>query len=156
LLEPTTLPSEAFKLACSFFVGLVKACPDRALFAPLVKALPRATSAFAREALVRSLPLVNNLAEHGLLVGALRHNDEAVRTAALRVIEKVAVATTIEAIAGDMRSGVWHPGASAALGGLLEKLGARALPLFQAAIGNGDGRMVVAGFDALAHAAPSI
>src|SRR5438067_10862366 len=154
LLEPPALGADVYKLACAFLLGVVRACPDRALFAQLVRALPKATHPMARDAIVRALPLVNNMAEHGLLVAAMRSPDEGVRTAALRVLEKVVVATTLEALASDFRAGLWYPAASAVLAALLEKLGARALPVIAGAVANVDARMVAAGFEAVVRAAP--
>ncbi len=151
LLEPTTLPSESYKLACSFFIGVVKACPDRALFAPLARALPKAMHAAPREALVHALPIVNHLADHAILVSLLRSPEDSTRAAALRVLEKVAVGPTFEALVAEFRSGPFTESALVTMVQLVDKLGARAVPVLAGAVQSADARMVAAGLEAVAR-----
>ena len=140
---------ESYKLACAFLLGAIRRFPDRALFAPLARVLPRAAHPVTRDALVQALPLVNNVGDHGLLVQLLHVEREEPRLAALKVLEKVAVGPTFEAIAADFRSG-GHAAPLAVLQEVSRTFRMRGMSIVSAAMGSTDPRMVAAGFEVAA------
>ena len=73
---------------CSLLVVLVRQGPDRALFAPLVRALRHADPTL-RGSLARAIPVVNDPGRHGELCELLRSPDHALRAAATRVLGQV-------------------------------------------------------------------
>ncbi|OGQ25346.1 MAG: hypothetical protein A2138_02280, partial [Deltaproteobacteria bacterium RBG_16_71_12] len=146
LLELPPSSSDPYRLACAFFVGAVKCCPDRALFAPLARALPRAPHPLARDALMRALPLVNSVGDHGLLVQLLHADKDEQRAAALKVLEKIAVGPTFEALCADFRTG-GHAAPAKALGDVARTFGVRAVTVVAAAMASSDLRVVAAGFE---------
>ncbi|MCC7072022.1 MAG: PilT/PilU family type 4a pilus ATPase [Deltaproteobacteria bacterium] len=146
LLELPTSASESYRLGCAFFVGAVKRFPDRALFAPLARALPKAPHPAVREAILRALPLVNNVGDHGLLVQQLHAEKDEARANALKVLEKLAVGPTFEALCADFRTG-GHAAPVKALGDVARAFGVRAVPVVAAAMASSDPRVVAAGFE---------
>jgi hypothetical protein len=76
------------------FGRLVDKNPDKALFAPFVKAL-KGAEAPVRTTLTALLPKVNNATEHGLLVDYLRSQDTALRAAVTRTLMQLGGSRTL-------------------------------------------------------------
>ena len=150
LLELPASSGDGYRHACAFFVGAVRRCPDRALFAVIARALGRAAHPVTRDAMVRALPMVNSVGDHGVLVQYLHADKEDVRAAALKVLEKVAVGPTFEALCGDFRAG-GHAAPARALAEVARLFQLRAVPVVAAAMASTDQRMVAAAFEVAAQ-----
>ena len=76
------------------FGRLIDKNPDKALFAPFVKALKGADPAL-RGTLAALLPKVNSATEHGLLVDYLRSSDAALRATVARALQQLGGSRTL-------------------------------------------------------------
>jgi len=75
-------------LRCTLLVQLIRACGDKRLFLPLVRALKPADQTL-RSSLLRALPVVNDPARHDELCNLLREQEGALRVAAARLLSQV-------------------------------------------------------------------
>jgi twitching motility protein PilT len=125
----------AYRLACMAFIGLVQKQPDPALFAPFVKGL-KTPNALIVESLQHVLPLVNNPAEHPLLISLLADKEPAIRQAARMLLERVANGTTIESLAQLCRQRGFTGRAD--LLPVARQFGGKGLPLIEAILASTD------------------
>src|SRR5919201_429923 len=76
------------------FVRLIDKNPDKALFAPFVKAMKSAEPAL-RTTLAALLPKVNRTTEHGMLVDYLRSSDVGLRATVARTLQQLGGSRTL-------------------------------------------------------------
>src|SRR2546425_3293245 len=76
------------------FARLIDKNPDKALFAPFVKAMKSAEPAL-RTTLAALLPKVNNATEHAMLVDYLRSSDTGLRATVARTLQQLGGSRTL-------------------------------------------------------------
>ncbi len=115
------------------FGRLIDKNPDKALFAPFVKALKSAEPGL-RTTLATLLPKVNSATEHGLLVDYLRSQDAGLRATVVRALQQLGGSRTLFDVLTRVAGEHGFAGRAEALDVLVAFARHRAIPALQSAL----------------------
>ncbi|TMA19068.1 MAG: PilT/PilU family type 4a pilus ATPase [Deltaproteobacteria bacterium] len=118
------------------FARLIDKNPDKALFAPFVKAMKSAEPAL-RTTLAALLPKVNNATEHAMLVDYLRSSDTGLRATVARTLQQLGGSRTLFDLLGRAVAEGGFAGRIEAMDVLVGFAKHQAIPALQAALAVG-------------------